>query len=83
VKHCAPELFGCGAILAVILVSLAVLLSGCTTGGTPSICPPLKEYTVEENQRLLTELEVLPPGAYTIDVIADYMLLRDQVRACQ
>jgi hypothetical protein len=71
-------------VLAILCVVALVLmsLSGCA-GGTPSICPPLKEYSKAENQRLLAELEQLPPGAYTIDVIADYMLLRDQVRACQ
>jgi hypothetical protein len=72
-------------VLTILCVIALVLmaLNGCATGGTPSICPPLKEYTKVENQRLLAELEQLPPGAYTIDVIADYMLLRDQVRACQ
>ena len=58
-------------------------ITGCAAPNPPSACPPLREYTAEENARLLHELEQLPPGAFTIDVIADYMLLRDQVRACQ
>lgn len=65
------------------LVLFALLLAGCATGPDVSVCPSLREYTQAENQKLHDELEKLPPGAFTIDVIADYMTLRDQVRACQ
>jgi hypothetical protein len=61
---------------------LPILLLGCTTIDAGP-CPPLKDYTPEQNERLAQELETLPGDAITIDVIADYMTLRDQVRACQ
>lgn len=61
---------------------LPILLAGCSTIDA-SPCPPLKTYTPEQNEQLAQELDTLPGDAITIDVIADYMLLRDQVRACQ
>ena len=73
--------------MRLILILCAIVLTiwaiaGCSTVN-PGPCPPLKTYTAEENARLADELDKLPPGAFTIDVIADYMVLRDQVRACQ
>lgn len=70
------------AVLAVILLTLW-MLAGCANTRPPSVCPPVKTYTKEQNEQLARELEALPPGAFTVDVIADYILLRDQVRACQ
>jgi hypothetical protein len=68
---------------AVLITLFAVVaLAGCSTIDAGA-CPPLKEYTPEQNERLAQELETLPGDAITLDVIADYMLLRDQVRACQ
>lgn len=59
------------------------LLCGCATDVNPGPCPPLKGYTPEQNQKLADEIDALPGDAITIDIIADYMTLRDQVRACQ
>lgn len=65
------------------LIALAITsAAGCTTVRAGA-CPPLKEWTPEQQERLYRELETLPDGSVTIDVIADYMTLRDQVRACQ
>ncbi len=70
-------------ILILSAIALAVwAIAGCSAVN-PGPCPPLKAYTAEENNRLADELDALPEGSITIDVIADYMVLRDQVRACQ
>jgi len=68
-------------------VYLAVILFGVWIAGCETIragaCPPLKQWTPEQQERLYAELDALPGGAITIDVVADYMTLREQVRACQ
>ena len=68
--------------LRLMLVAILFLNVGCSSPN-PGPCPPLKVYTQAENEQLAAELESLPPGAFTIGVIADYVALRDQVRACQ
>ena len=68
--------------LRFVLVAILLLNVGCT-GPNPGPCPPLKMYTEAENEQLGRELEMLPDNAITIDVIGDYIALRDQVRACQ
>jgi hypothetical protein len=48
-----------------------------------AVCPPLKTYTPEFNQRLASELESMPADSATVEAIGDYIGLRDQIRACQ
>jgi hypothetical protein len=65
------------------LIALAFVSAvGCETIRAGA-CPPLKQWTPEQQERLYAELDALPGGAITIDVVADYMTLREQVRACQ
>lgn len=65
------------------LIALAVAAAaGCSTISAGA-CPPLKQWTPEQQEQLYGELDALPDGAITIDVVADYMTLRGQVRACQ
>lgn len=61
---------------------LPILLAGCSTIDAGA-CPPLKQWTPEQQEQLYSELEAMPGDAITIDVVADYMTLREQVRACQ
>jgi hypothetical protein len=62
---------------------LALCVAAGCSGPTPGPCPPLRLYTQAENERLAAELERLPDDAITVDVVADYMALRDQLKACQ
>ena len=65
-----------------VLATVASLSSGC--GATVSSpCPPLVNYTEDFSRKLAKEIEAMLPGMVTPDVIADYMTLRDQVRACR
>ncbi len=41
------------------------------------------EYTREEQRRGVDEVDVLPEGSVIVDWLADYMVLRGQLRACQ
>lgn len=46
-------------------------------------CPPLKAYSAERQKALAAELAALPHESVIPDVLADYKVLRDQVRACR
>jgi hypothetical protein len=41
------------------------------------------EYTREEQRRVADEVDVLPEGSVIVDWLADYMVLRGQLRVCQ
>lgn len=62
---------------------LLLSLIGC--GKTISSCPPLVDYTAEEQNQAADELEAgLARGDGMLPrMIGDYSLLRDQIRACR
>ncbi len=71
------------------LAALAIatsLLSGCATDGSePGIataCPPVVEYTRELQARAADELDLLPEGSPIAEMLADYRVMRTQVRSC-
>ena len=62
-----------------------ISLSACVTvvsDRPTSICPLVVEYSREDQGQLANELAALPEGALIIDWLADYEVLRAQVRAC-
>lgn len=64
-----------------VLLLIAVLsLNGCATAGSEAL-PPVKEYSPEVQAQAATELEALPEGAVLPTFIADYAVLRAQIRA--
>nr|WP_246175393.1 hypothetical protein [Paracoccus limosus] len=72
------------------LAALAIatsLLSGCATDGSePGIataCPPVVEYTRELQARAADELDLLPEGSAIAEMLADYSVMRTQVRSCR
>jgi len=71
------------------LAALAIatsLLSGCATvgseGGAWGACPPVVEYSREFQARAADELALLPEGSAIAEMLADYAVMRDQLRAC-
>jgi hypothetical protein len=65
---------------------IAVLwLTGCATddSDTRAPCPPVVEYTAEDQTRAADEVEALPEGPVIVRMLGDYAVLRDQARACQ
>ena len=60
-------------------------LNGCATAGseTRAPCPPVVEYTAEEQARAADEVETLPESAVIVRMLSDYAVLRDQARACR
>ena len=67
------------------LVIATSSLTGCArvgSEGLPSACPPVVEYSRSEQVRVAEEIAALPEGARIVDWLADYAVLRAQVRAC-
>ncbi len=60
-------------------------LSACATGGSDARapCPPVVEYTAADQAQAANEVEALPEGALIGRMLIDYVVLRDQARACQ
>jgi hypothetical protein len=62
-----------------------LFLSGCAGVGfepPASACPPLVDYSPAEQARMADEVAALPDGAMIVEWLADYAVLRDQMRAC-
>ncbi|TXB65732.1 hypothetical protein FQV27_16895 [Paracoccus aurantiacus] len=60
------------------------LLGACGMAGSEHrACPPVVEYSAEEQQRAAAEVEALPQGSVVSGMMADYHVLRQQARACR
>jgi hypothetical protein len=46
-------------------------------------CPPAVAYSLAEQAQVAEEIAALPNGSLIVGWLADYALLRDQVRACR
>jgi hypothetical protein len=50
-------------------------------GSGPGACPPVVEYSWEFQARAAEELALLPAGSVIAEMLADYAVMREQVRA--
>ena len=50
---------------------------------TSAPCPPVVEYTATDQARAAEEVVILPEGAVVVRMLSDYVVLRDQARACR
>ena len=76
----------CWTQQAAALAAAMIFLTGCEGGGfdiLPSACLPVVEYSRTEQARVGVEVAMLPEGSVIIEWLADYAVLRDQVRACR
>jgi len=67
------------------LAIATLLLSACAGDGSeapPGACPPVVAYSEAEQARVADEVAALPEDALIVGWLADYAVLRDQVRAC-
>ena len=77
---------GCTRRPHIGLVIGTLLLSGCAGGGfdlgrhVP--CPPVVEYSREVQARVSEELALLPEKSVIAEMLADYAVMREQVRVC-
>lgn len=66
------------------IVLLTMLLNACGTTGSETVylnrCPPLAQYSAEQQARAADELEDLGTEAALMTFMKDYGLLREQCR---
>ena len=71
---------------AAVLAVAMILLTGCATESSDRrwavVCPPVVDYGLEEQRRVAEEVEGLPEGSAIAEWLADYAVLRAQVREC-
>lgn len=80
-----PSTARCWTPLPVALAAAMILLSGCAGVGfewSGGVCPPVVNYSRAEQARVADEVASLPEGAVITEWLADYAVLREQVRAC-
>ena len=68
------------------LAAATILLTACAGAGfdaRPGACPPVVAYSQAEQARVAGEVAALPEGAMIVGWLADYAVLRDQVRHCK
>ena len=67
------------------LAAAMSFLSACAGAGSdipPGACPPVVAYSQAEQVRVAGEVAALPEGAVIGKWLADYAVLREQVRVC-
>ena len=78
---------GCSRRRCIALGLVTIWLSGCATvssdGSGLATCPPVVEYSSEFQARAAEELALLPEGSAVAEMLADYAVMREQVRACR
>lgn len=69
------------------LAIATILLGGCETAGSERgvavACPPVVEYSAELKVRVAAEVEMLPADSALTEMLSNYAVLRDHVRACR
>ena len=72
--------------LGVLAVGM-IFLNGCATGssehGARTYCPPVVEYSREEQRRMAEEVEALSEDSIIVGWLADYAVLRAQLDYCR
>jgi hypothetical protein len=63
-----------------------ISLTGCAMGSSERwadlVCPPLVEYSRNEQRRVAVEVAALPEDSVIVGWLADYAVLRAQARDC-
>lgn len=65
-----------------LALGLMMILTGCSATAISSVCPPLIEYDRATLTRAADDLKLLPAGSPVRELIKDYKMTRDQLRAC-
>lgn len=69
--------------MRLVLVTAILAALGACHAAPNGICPTLIEYDATFNRRLADDVESLPADGAAYRAIRDYIVLRDQVRACR
>jgi hypothetical protein len=73
---------GAGAIM---LLSIGACANRDPTSAVASAagCPPVRSYSDDFRKRAVAELDLLPANSAVEEMLTDYAVLRQQIRACQ
>ena len=78
---------GCWRRRLAVLAIATSWLTGCATAGFEenvlAACPPVVEYSRELQARVAEELAMLPDGSVVVEMMGDYVVIRDQARGCK
>ena len=80
-----PSTDRCWRRPAAALAAATIFLTACAGAGFEGphgVCPTVVDYSRAEQARVAEEVAALPDGARIVDWLADYAVLRAQVRAC-
>ncbi len=58
------------------------LLTACATVASDA-CPPVRDYDAAFRAQAIEELSLLPQGGAIEQMLADYVVMREQSRACR
>lgn len=70
-----------GAAPLIATLWLSACATGVFDGNAP--CPPVVEYSPDDQSLAAEEVEALPEAALIVQMLADYSVLRDQAKACK
>jgi len=76
-------------ISRIVAATLLAALGACAQrdpGGpvaSAAGCPPLRSYSDDFRKRAVAELDLLPANSAVEEMLTDYAVLRQQIRACQ
>lgn len=63
-----------------------IFLNGCARESSEwratGVCPPVVEYSREEQQRMAEDVQALPEDSVIVGWLADYAVLRQQLKLC-
>jgi hypothetical protein len=73
------------AAAVVLLLGLGACATRDSTGASANAagCPPVRSYSDEFRKRAVAELDLLPANSAVEEMLTDYAVLRQQIRACQ
>lgn len=80
-----PSNARCWRLPAAALATAMIFLNGCARVGFEArvACPPMVQYSKAEQAQVAEEVAALPENALIVDWLADYAVLRAQLRVCQ
>ncbi len=66
----------------VLATSLLAACATATSERATGTCPPLPAYDADLRAKAADELSLLPPNSAIEQLLRDYAVLREQLRAC-
>ncbi len=72
-----------GAVLALVWLGACTAPERAASSSASAACPPVRSYSDDFRKRAVAELDLLPANSAVEEMLTDYAVLRQQIRACQ